>query len=204
MSAAPTEHELLALCQVERDLSTWLSEHGSERGSTEFRTKLREWWGSIERLLDFHVKEVTELWGTRRTIPIQVMRMLQGSAGYLAVGKIPDHISDAAAEGRHSIGPSERRDIGLAVAYILAAKQGINHWGQTVTIADKAPVKTVCEVFGVTRTTARNWQKNIPPANLGANPVNAEIVEHLMRSAGERYRRDGRSAAAILRRGARN
>jgi hypothetical protein len=84
---------------------------------------------------------------------------------------------------------------------ILAAKHGIEHWGETITIADKAPVKTVCEAFGVKRTAVRNWQRTVPPEHLGANPVNAEIVTNLMKSAAERYRIAGRSEHAIDRRG---
>ena len=87
------------------------------------------------------------------------------------------------------------------MAYILAAKQGIHHQGEIIAIADKAPVKTVCEAFDVKRTAVRNWQRNVPAAYLGANEVDAEILTNLMKSAAERYRLAGRSERAIYRRG---
>ena len=202
MSAKPQEHEWLALCQIERDHRAWLAERLPERGSAGFRNRIWDWWRSIERLLDFQVRGMAEFpGGAHRDIPIDVLIAFRGFAGYLAVGQIPGLITDAATEGRRSIGPYERRDKGLAVAYILAAKHGIEHWGETITIADKAPVKTVCEAFGVKRTAVRNWQRTVPPEHLGANPVNAEIVTNLMKSAAERYRIAGRSEHAIDRRG---
>ncbi len=201
MTAKPKEHEWLALCQVERDHRAWLAEHGPESASADFRNRLRDWWGSIEKLLDFHVKEMAESPEVHRDIPIDVLSALRGFAGYLAVWQIPGPIAHAATEGRRNIGPSYRRDVGFAVAYILAAKQGIQHHGEIVTIADKAPVKTVCEAFDVSRTTVRDWQRIVPVAYLGANRVDAEIVTNLMKSAAERYRLAGRSMGAIDRRG---
>jgi hypothetical protein len=80
-------------------------------------------------LLDFHAMELAESGEARQNIPIPVLGALRGFAGYLAVGQIPGPIAHAATEGRRSFGPSYRRDIGFAVAYILAAKQGIQHQG---------------------------------------------------------------------------
>jgi hypothetical protein len=74
---------------------------------------------------------------------------------------------------------------------------------KSLSIADESPVKTVCEAFG-SRTTAQGWRKTMRLAFLGKNPINGEILESLMRGAGERYKADGRSASAITRRGARN
>jgi hypothetical protein len=201
MSETPVEHEWLALCHAERDHVAWLTDHRSETESEEFRKRLRDWWGSIERLLAFHEKELAESGVSRRNIPIRLLSTLRCFAGYLAVGQIPSPIADTATEGRRKIGPSYRRDVGFAVAYILAAKQGIQHQGETIAIADKAPVKTVCEAFDVKRTAVRNWQRTVPVAYLGANRVNAEIVTSLMKSAAERYRIAGRSERAIERRG---
>jgi len=201
MSERPVEHEWLALCHAERDHTAWLEDHLSETESEEFRKRLRDWWGSIERLLAFHKKELAESGVTSRNIPICLLSTLCGFAGYLAIGQIPDPIAHTATEGRRKIGPSYRRDVGFAVAYIRAAKQGIPHQGETITIADKAPVKTVCEAFDVKRTAVRNWQRNVPVADLGANKVDSEILTYLMKSAAQRYRVAGRSERAIHRRG---
>ena len=42
---------------------------------------------------------------------------LAQQAGYLGAGVVPDPIRDVAKKGNHSPGPSEQRDVGLAVAY---------------------------------------------------------------------------------------
>jgi hypothetical protein len=106
MNATPEEHEWLALCQIERDCRTWLTEHASETTSDKFRKRLREWWRSIERLLDFHAKALVEYGEARQNIPIPVLSALRGFAGYLAVGQIPGPIPmrqprEGAASGRH-------------------------------------------------------------------------------------------------------
>lgn len=202
MSTARTEHEWLALCQIERDHRTWLSEHGSERTSAEFRAKLRDWWASIEHLIDFQVKEIAELEGARRNMPLDVLIALRGFAGHLAIGQIPKPISDAATEGRHPPGPSERLHIGYSVAYYRAATGGIEHCGDRIEIADKTPVKTVMREFGVSRSTVQGWNARQPAAFLGVNRINGEILTSLMQDAGKIYRKYGRASDAILLRSA--
>jgi hypothetical protein len=155
----------------------------------EFREKLREWWRSLADLLTFHARDVAEFGAARWSLSTDVLSTLAGFAGYLAVGQIPEPISDAASEGRRHPGPTERRDIGFAVAYCRAAKGGINHGRDCITINDRSPVKTVRAAFGVAQSTVQGWQREIPTAFLGVNQIDGEILRDLMEQAGERYRR---------------
>jgi hypothetical protein len=165
----------------------------------EFQALLREWWASIEALLNFYVEEVC-LNMPPRVLPFGLVNAFKGLSGYLAVGNIPAPIADVVARGAHAPGPSEKRDIGVAVAYLMAAQGGIEHFGERIVIDDRAPVKTICEAFSVSRATAQGWRKKFKPDGLGMNPINAEILKSLMRQAGERYRLAGRSPLAIRNR----
>jgi hypothetical protein len=169
-------------------------------GSAEFRAALRNWRASVEALLTGHVRAVAA-GSTIETIPLEILEAFRGFAGYLAVGQIPGPIADVSTEGRRATGPTERRDIGLAVAYLKAAKGGIEHHGEQIVVDDSAPVKTVCEAFGVERPTVQGWHRNVQVALLGINPVSAELLVELIKNAGERYRGSGRSSAAIDERG---
>jgi hypothetical protein len=70
---------------------------------------------------------------------------------------------------------------------MAASKTGLEHAGEQIIIEDNGPVNTVCEAFGVSRTTAQGWRKKIEPAFLGLNRIDGEILGSLMRGAGERY-----------------
>jgi hypothetical protein len=133
-------------------------------------------------------------------MPTHILSTLAGFSGYLATGKIPAPIKDAALEGNARPGPSERRDIGLAVAYHRAATVGIEHNSETIKIADKTPVKTIMSAFGVSRTTVQGWNARERPAFLGVNPVTSCVLIGLMQNAGMRYQTAGRSKNAIKRR----
>jgi hypothetical protein len=190
----------LGLCASERDLRQKLNTCGDSK-SPEFRETLRAWWGAIEALLEFHEREIARVDLARRNLPIQVLATLRYFAGYLAVGQIPGLIADVATEGRRRVGPSERRDIGFAVAYHRAATGGVEHEDERIVIADKSPVKTIMEAFGASRTTVQGWIGKIQPTFLGVNPINDEVLTALMKEAGERYKNAGRSHGAIISRG---
>lgn len=204
-----TEDERAALWQhllsKEIVLRDAISRLGPEGGSTDgFKDTLRQWWAAVEAALDFYVRALAE-GQTLSSPPLDILSSMKSFAGYLAVGKIPGPISDAATEGRHAPGPAEKRDIGLAVAYMLAAgENGIEHWGEQVKIEDKTPVKSVMEAFGVARTTAQGWKKRVAPPFLGSNPINGEILKHLMMDAGGRYQEAGRAWSSIAGRRPRN
>ena len=170
----------------------------------EFGKALRDYWGATESAL----REYRIALAGGRVLnppPLEILAELENTAGYLAVGQMPGIVGDAISEGRRGAGPMERRDKGLAVAYMMAAsREGLEHAGERINIADKTPVKTVCEAFGVKRTAARDWRQEVKPAFLGLNPINGEILGSLMKKAGERYKADGRSASAIFGRCTRN
>jgi hypothetical protein len=194
-----TDVRWLALCSAELQLRRKLSEStDAAPRSSEHRKLLREWWASVESLLDFAVKN------HHREIPLELLNAFRGFSGYLAVGKIPGPIEDARSEGASPPGPSERRDIGLAVAYLMAATGGLDHLGARLVIDDRSPVKTVGEMFGVARSTVQGWRNKYPQSGLGVTPIDAPILKSLMRKAGKRYCSAGRSQAAIRKRGPRN
>jgi hypothetical protein len=137
--------------------------------------------------------------------PLEILAGLEMTVSCLAVGKMPGVAADAISEGRRAAESRERRDIGFAVAYMMAASTtGLEHAGEQIIIADESPVKTVCEAFGVSRTTTQGWRKKIEPDFLGLNRIDGDILGSLMRDAGERYKAAGRSASAVVRRGTRN
>jgi hypothetical protein len=170
----------------------------------ELSKVLQDWWKAIELALTMYRLALAD----ERTLtppPLDILANCSNVAGYLAVGQIPKTVADAASEGRRPPGPTEQRDIGFAVAYMLAAsRDGIMHFGERIIIADETPIKTVCEAFGVKRSTAQGWKQKVKPAFLGLGPINGKILESRMRQAGGRYQREGRSASAITKRGPRN
>jgi hypothetical protein len=56
--------------------------------------------------------------------PLELLAVMTELASYVATGRIPDSIAHVSSRGRHRYGPSEARDIGIAVAYMMAARPG--------------------------------------------------------------------------------
>ena len=100
-------------------------------------TSPRDWWKSVEDVLRHYAIQVAR--GRRpEPPPSELATVLSGLAGYLAVGQIPKPISDVRREGRRIPGPSERRDIGWAVAYREACRPtGLVHEGKKVHVEDR-------------------------------------------------------------------
>lgn len=162
--------------------------------------KLREWWKYVERIFRLYSISVARGEQLERA-PWELMFAVSGLLGYVAAGKLPDPIAHALTEGRPAIGPEERRDIGYAVAYCLAASDaGLLHNGVTVRVEDPNPIDTVSKAFGIDKTTARKWRRQAAPAFMGLNDISAETVTSLMKEAGEGYRVAGRSRAALVAR----
>src|SRR5262245_46197874 len=76
-------------------------------GNTE---AIREWWSIVERALAQFVANPSI-----DPPPTDLLAVLSRLAGYLAVGKVPEPIADVATQGNTSLGPSEKRDIRMAV-----------------------------------------------------------------------------------------
>jgi hypothetical protein len=198
-----SETQWLSLCaqfeKLHRNLSAAQPFSAEGRKDSEFRSLLRRWWASIEAMLTFYVEKFCS-GAAPPSLPVEIVNAFKQFAGYLAVGSIPGMIADVAAKGSWAPGPTETRDICLAVAYIAAAKTGIEHCGERIAIDDKAPVKTVCSAFGVSPSTVQGWQQKYEPGGLGVTPINAGILKNLMKDAGGRYCSAGRSHLAIRNR----
>jgi hypothetical protein len=166
----------------------------------EFSKALQNWWKAIEAALTVYRRALAN---GRALLPppLAILDVYSNVACYLAIGQIPGIVADVTLEGRRPPRPTEQRDIGYAVAYMLAAsKDGIEHHGERVIIVDKKPIRTVCEAFGIKRSTAHGWKQKVLPAFPGVGPIDGDILESFMRQAGERYQREGRSASAITKR----
>ena len=173
----------------------------SKPPAREFSKAVRNLWGAYEAALDMYIRALAGGCALDPP-PLEILTALKIIVSYLAVGKMPGLVADAISEGRRGAESRERRDIGFAVAYMMAASTTrFEHAGEQIIIADESPVKTVCEAFGVSRTTAQGWRKKIEPAFLGLNRMDGDILGSLMRDAGARYKVAGRSASAIARRG---
>jgi hypothetical protein len=186
--------ELARLSQVAEDAST--HDHKYRKQT------LQTWWGSIEAILIFYRSALA-----RGEIvlppPLDVLSALELFAGYLAVGNMPVPIYDAASKGRHSPGPTERKHLEIAVAYLHAANGGFEHRGGLIRIVDKTPVKTVADAFGVHRNTPKDWEKRVSPSVPYDLLDGGDSLLFRMKEAGEIYRIHGRSLGAIRARATR-
>lgn len=160
---------------------------------------LREWWGAVAKVMQTYARHSLS---DELIFPTSLARALEGLVGHLAIGDIPGPIRDAAVEGRTGLKPGEKRDIGLAVAYLMACnKDGLMHNKQVIRISDIHPTKTVAALYQVREATVRKWRRQVEAAFLGVNDIDSEIVEYHMREAAKRYLLGSRSSSAIERRG---
>jgi hypothetical protein len=192
--------ELLRLEKEARGSASELRKQGAS--PSEMRKPLQTWWLTASDV--FHVyRGALSQGASPAPPPIELLAVMTELAAYIAAGQIPDSIAHASSQGRHRPGPDMARDMGFAVAYMLASRPGgIEHCGETIVIVDETPVKTVCEAFGIIRQTAYDWKQAVLPA-LGVNPLDGEMLTSLMREAGARYKEAGRSLSAVIRRRAR-
>jgi hypothetical protein len=192
--------ELLRLEKEARASAYALRKEGASPSA--MRKPLQTWWLTVSDV--FHVYQVALSQGANPVPPpLELFAVMAELAAYIAAGQIPDSIAHASSRGRHRPGPDLSRDMGIAVAYMLAASSGgLDHCGETIVIADNAPVKTVCEAFGIGRQTAYDWQQTVQPF-LGIHPLDGEMLASLMCEAGARYKEAGRSLSAAIRRRAR-
>ncbi len=125
-------------------------------------------------------------------IPLQLVYLIANQIRYITSGKCPEPIAQLTGRGAPGIGPLEAQDIGVAVAYIRAVKQGL--------IRNRAPVKTIARLYGVTDGAVRKWQRKMPwvqPIDFHPfQPFEPHALEQQMRKSAERYRMAGRGAKA--------
>lgn len=124
--------------------------------------------------------------------PVELAHLIANQIGYIRQGYLPSPIKDMIRPGAPGIGPHERKDIGLAVAYIRAVREGM--------IEDQHPVKTVAKFYGVTPRGVQRWQQNHPNVEAsdffwGVEDAElGELLAHAMREAGIRYKKAGRGS----------
>jgi hypothetical protein len=160
---------------------------------------LRDWWaacGDVLHKLAVAIGRKAQI----DALPADLFLTISGLAKYLAAGDIPASVLNVAGKGRSAAGPTEANDIAIAVAYIKASRGELFHEGQRIHVKNRAPVKTVCERYGVDASTVRRWQRSCPEAWLGIGPMSVELLYKRMDAAGARYKQAGRSAAAIRHR----
>lgn len=155
------------------------------------RLASREWWKTVEELLRQYSRalafEHKRGWVDKH--PVQLLWTLGKVSGSLAVGTVPEPISDVASQGKPAAGPTERMHIGWATAYLVLAKRGL--------IADRTPIATIAEAYGARRQTAQQWVRRKMPDDVTSALNSPEAVEFKMRDSAVVYRRAGRSSVAI-------
>jgi hypothetical protein len=125
-------------------------------------------------------------------LPIQLAHSIANQIQYIVAGKCPEPIAQLTGRGSPGVGPHESRDIGIAVAYIKAAKSG--------DIKDRAPVKRIAQLFGVTHGAVRKWQRNYAFAEANdffphvSSSERLTLIKNEMRKAALRYRSTGRGS----------
>lgn len=128
----------------------------------------------------------------KEDLPYALVKMICNNIDYVRAGYLPDPVKDMLRPGSPGIGPHESRDIGLAVAYVRAAKDGV--------VIDRHPVKTVAQWFGVTDRAVRRWQQTRPNTAYSdffwteEHPQIAPLLSKAAKDAGRRYREAGRGA----------
>ena len=117
----------------------------------------------------------------------------------LIAGKIPDDVSPLVKRrGAPKIGPDEQKDIGLAVAYVKAARSKL--------IKDHSPIETVAKKFKVTHRAASRWASELswiePVMFLDGIPTAeyASVLLERFSQAAKRYSELGHTNSAIRKR----
>lgn len=108
----------------------------------------------------------------------------------LSVGQVPSVVADInASGGRPEMWPGAKSDIQIALHYLALVESG--------EITDRRKIVTVCEAYGVDRTTVYKWRNEVDP-NQDLSLTGADFPERLLR-AGARYHfnRPDRKASGV-------
>jgi hypothetical protein len=166
------------LLRLEKEARASVCElHKAGASQSMMRKPLQIWWQIVSDVFNIYQAALSQ-GASPDPPPMELFAVMAELTSYLAAGQIPDSIAHASSRGRHRPGPDEARDIGIAVAYMLAARPG-------GIITDETPVNTICKVFGINRQTAYKWKAGQPPIDVKLH--DGETLVSLMRKAGARY-----------------
>lgn len=180
---------LLIYRNAAKDARTFL-----EKGNTPDRKTFQEVFRAAESVLWAYClpQNIDSDGRPIEYFPIDLAGSLAWHIGYIRTGHLPSTIKDMLRPGSPGVGPHERNDIALAVAYIVAARQGI--------IVDRHPSKSISELYGVTTRGVRKWQekyKGTEPSDFYPNidaPDFEELLNRDVKEAGLRYQQGGRGS----------
>lgn len=155
----------------------------------------RRYFGAASRLLKAYADPNNFHEGRPiNTLPPGAALRISGLFDYLESGIVPAPIKDSARRG-NILGPTAESDVGKAVEYVLAAREGI--------VPDRSPIKTVCESFGcANRKTVHDWIKQhvdraTPGSKSSRLELGADAIIQEMQRAAARYSVAGPGTKAI-------
>ena len=125
-------------------------------------------------------------------LPPQIVKLIANQIDYIHQGYLPSLIREKIQQGSPKIGPHERTDLALALAYIQGVRDEI--------IDDKHPIKTVAKYYGVTEHSVRRWRRrydSVSPSDFFHDVDGQELGELLsrrMKKSGLRYKQVGRGS----------
>jgi hypothetical protein len=164
------------------------------------RAASRALWGAISDLFWFYASTTNwrdfyhpdyEEGRPRFALPSGAAMFIASCAGVLQVGAAPAVVDRVKGRGRTAPTPAERHDIAVAAAYVQAAKLKL--------IDDGRFVSTVCEAYGIGRSTVNDWVRTAPAFDRDMWALPGELLDAFERAA-RRYRDVGRSESALRRR----
>ena len=154
---------------------------------------LKQLWGAVHAVLRAYCRGMnfTRDGVPKEHFPVELADFLADQVDYILQGKTPAPIKDMVRHGSPGTGPSARRNIGVAIAYIHAAKTGL--------IKDKHPVKTISDIYGVTDRAVRYWKTKYRNHQSDFFPGldSAELAVRLalsVKAAGLRYQKEVRGS----------
>jgi hypothetical protein len=171
--------------------------HGTRNGKKPSKKTNKRFWNSVCNVLHAYRREENLGYSDNpiHPFPPTVAIALERVLGEMVAGTLPEPWEALRRAGAPSPLPLEREDIGWAVRYMKASREGV--------ISDKSPNKTVREAYGVGESTVRSWVKKYPHVKTddflpNASPkVRAAIITKRVKSGGTRYSHSGRSLSAI-------
>ena len=105
---------------------------------------LRRWWEDVSAICRTWSRDPSQF-----SLPPKVIFILGKMADELSRGIVPEPINGVLRRGEKAVRYTERRHIGWAVRYVLAARSGL--------LVDRSPNKSVQEAFGVAKRTVQDW-----------------------------------------------